>query len=157
MQCPKCGRDVKVGAFICPGCEFILDTSFLGDDITDDEREKRVAPASMPSAVGAAVSSRSKSGEFGEDASILGFPAIAIRRSTEKAESVDAGHTIISGLDPENVLRNVAIAVEDPVDLTKSPMPLEYQPLNVSSKVVRIVVGMAKLVDSLVWGNKKHG
>src|SRR3954468_12443859 len=62
MQCPKCGREVSAGAFICPGCEFILDTSFLGDDITDDQREKRV-----PSKV-----SKSKSGEFGEDAIILG-------------------------------------------------------------------------------------
>ena len=25
MECPKCGRVVEPGAFICPGCEFILD------------------------------------------------------------------------------------------------------------------------------------
>src|SRR5438105_3456708 len=71
MQCPKCGREIKIGAFICPGCEFILDTSFLGDDITDDDREKRVGLASMPSG-GGAGGLQSKSGEFGEDAIILG-------------------------------------------------------------------------------------
>jgi UDP-N-acetylglucosamine 2-epimerase len=98
----------------------------------------------------------SDSGTIHEDASILGFPAIAIRKSTEKAESIDAGHTVISGLSAEDVLRNVAIATEDPVDLAVSPMPIEYTPLNVSSKVVRIVVGMAKIVDNLVWGDKKH-
>jgi UDP-N-acetylglucosamine 2-epimerase len=100
----------------------------------------------------------SDSGTIHEDSSILNFPAIAIRKSTEKAESIDAGHCVITGLDPESVLASVAIATSDPVDLTQSPMPLEYTPLNVSSKVVRIVVGMTKLIDEKVWGDpeKKH-
>ncbi|MBI1945337.1 MAG: tetratricopeptide repeat protein [Deltaproteobacteria bacterium] len=61
--CPKCGRKVDATAFICPGCEYILDTSFLGDDITDDDRERRalVKPAAGK-----------QSAEFGEDAIILG-------------------------------------------------------------------------------------
>src|SRR3989344_1341573 len=98
----------------------------------------------------------SDSGTIHEDSSILNFSAIAIRKSTEKAESIDAGHSIISGLDPESVLRNVAIATEDPVDPKVAPMPESYAVLNVSSKIVRIVVGMAKIVDKKVWGEKKH-
>ncbi|MDO8877125.1 MAG: UDP-N-acetylglucosamine 2-epimerase (non-hydrolyzing) [Pseudolabrys sp.] len=98
----------------------------------------------------------SDSGTIHEDSSILDFPAIAIRRSTEKAESIDAGHCVMSGLDKEDVLRNVAIAVEDRVNQKLSPMPLEYTPLNVSSKVLRIVVGTASIVDKQVWGDKKH-
>ncbi len=98
----------------------------------------------------------SDSGTIHEDSSILDFPAIAIRRSTEKAESIDAGHCVMSGLDKEDVLRNVAIAVEDRVDQKLSPMPVEYAPLNVSSKVLRIVVGTASIVDNAVWGDKKH-
>ncbi|HEY4222636.1 MAG TPA: zinc ribbon domain-containing protein, partial [Myxococcota bacterium] len=66
MQCPKCGREVQPGAFICPGCEFILDTSFLGDDITDDDKEKRVPTKAF------AAGGKASSGEFGEDAIILG-------------------------------------------------------------------------------------
>ena len=98
----------------------------------------------------------SDSGTIHEDSSILDFPAIAIRKSTEKAESIDAGHSIISGLDPESVLRNVAIAIEDAVNQKIAPMPEAYAALNVSSKIVRIVVGMAKIVDKKVWGEKKH-
>lgn len=98
----------------------------------------------------------SDSGTIHEDSSILNFPAVAIRKSTEKAEAVDAGHCGISGLDPENVLRNVDIAVEDHFDPKIAPMPEAYTPLNVSSKVVRIVVGMAKIIDKKVWGEKKH-
>lgn len=41
MQCPKCGRTVEKDTVICPGCDFILDASFLGDDIRDDERAAR--------------------------------------------------------------------------------------------------------------------
>jgi UDP-N-acetylglucosamine 2-epimerase len=98
----------------------------------------------------------SDSGTIHEDSSILGFPAIAIRKSTEKAEAIDAGHCGISGLDKESVLRNVAIAVEDHFNEKTAPMPEAYTPLNVSSKIVRIVVGMAKIVDKKIWGEKKH-
>ena len=95
----------------------------------------------------------SDSGTIHEDSSILNFPAIAIRRSTEKAESIDAGHCVITGLEPESVLRSVEIATNDPVDLSRSPMPVEYSPLNVSSKVVRIILGMTKVIDERVWGD----
>ena len=95
----------------------------------------------------------SDSGTIHEDSSILNFPAIAIRKSTEKAESIDAGHCMITGLEPEDVLRAVELVTEDNIDLEVSPMPVEYQPLNVSSKVARIILGMNKVIDELVWGD----
>jgi len=100
----------------------------------------------------------SDSGTIHEDSSILNFPAIAIRKSTEKAESIDAGHCVITGLEPESVLTSVKIATSEPVNLDESPMPREYMPLNVSSKVVRIILGMNKVIDERVWGDpeKKH-
>jgi hypothetical protein len=68
VQCPKCGRAAAAGAFICAGCDFILDTSFLGDDITDDERDQRAAARRTRPAESPRV-------DFGEDAMILGNPA----------------------------------------------------------------------------------
>ena len=68
----------------------------------------------------------SDSGTIHEDSSILNFPAIAIRKSTEKAESIDAGHCVITGLEPESVLASVNVATTEPVDLIQSPMPVEY-------------------------------
>ncbi|MBM4443328.1 MAG: UDP-N-acetylglucosamine 2-epimerase (non-hydrolyzing) [Candidatus Rokubacteria bacterium] len=94
----------------------------------------------------------SDSGTIHEDSSILDFPAIAIRRSTEKPESIDAGHCMITGLDPESVVRGVELVTTARVDPRRSPMPEAYAPLDVSGKVVRIVLGMAKVVDELVWG-----
>lgn len=42
MHCPKCGREADESAVICAGCDFILDASFLGDDIMDAEADRRV-------------------------------------------------------------------------------------------------------------------
>ena len=94
----------------------------------------------------------SDSGTIHEDSSVLDFPAIAIRNSTEKRESIDAGHCIITGLEPESVVRCVDLVTTDRVDQRRSPVPEAYLPLDVSGKVARIVLGMTKVVDELVWG-----
>lgn len=36
MNCPSCNSPVSEGAFICANCDHILDTSFLGSDITNE-------------------------------------------------------------------------------------------------------------------------
>ena len=95
----------------------------------------------------------SDSGTIHEDSSILDFPAIAIRRATEKQESIDAGHCLITGLERGSVLRAVDLVTRERVDQRRSPMPEAYAPLDVSGKVARIVLGMATLVDELVWGD----
>jgi len=41
MICPKCGRPVTEAAVICSGCDFILDTGFLGEEILDEEKTLR--------------------------------------------------------------------------------------------------------------------
>jgi UDP-N-acetylglucosamine 2-epimerase (non-hydrolysing) len=53
----------------------------------------------------------------------LGFPAVAIRKSTEKQESLEAGYCPITGLQKEDVLRAVKLVVEDPIDVARSPAP----------------------------------
>ena len=58
----------------------------------------------------------SDSGTIHEDSSILGFPAVAIRKSTEKQESLEAGYCPITGLYKEDVLKAVKLVVEDPID-----------------------------------------
>lgn len=70
VECPKCGRLSEDGAIICPGCDFILDASFLGDDITDDERDRR--PRKRPAMPAAKAAPSPARVDFGEDAMILG-------------------------------------------------------------------------------------
>ncbi|MEW5848860.1 MAG: hypothetical protein AB2A00_08595 [Myxococcota bacterium] len=40
-RCPNCGKPTPEGAAICPACDFILDTSFLGSGILDDDAHRR--------------------------------------------------------------------------------------------------------------------
>jgi hypothetical protein len=70
VECPKCGRATEDGAIICPGCDFILDASFLGDDITDDERDRR--PRRRDAGRATKAPSAPARVDFGEDAMILG-------------------------------------------------------------------------------------
>jgi len=94
----------------------------------------------------------SDSGTIHEDASILNFPAIAIRNSTEKKESIEAGHVVITGLEPGDVLRSVDFLINDKIKINELPMPDEYNVDNVSSKVVKIILSMNNIVDEIVWG-----
>jgi hypothetical protein len=53
-QCPKCGEASADGTVICPGCDFILDAAFLGDDILN-ERTGQQKPVSISSGGDAVV------------------------------------------------------------------------------------------------------
>lgn len=94
----------------------------------------------------------SDSGTIHEDSAILGFPAVAIRKSTEKQESLEAGYCPITGLQKDDVLRAVKLVVEDPIDVNHSPAPEAYMQREVSKKVARIILGMGRVVDEQVWG-----
>lgn len=60
MKCPGCGGDIEEGAWICPHCEFIVDTSFLGNDITNERPEPAQVRAEDP--VGPTAEESSPSG-----------------------------------------------------------------------------------------------
>ncbi|RED44309.1 non-hydrolyzing UDP-N-acetylglucosamine 2-epimerase [Aestuariispira insulae] len=96
----------------------------------------------------------SDSGTIHEDSAILGFPAVAIRKSTEKQESLEAGYCPITGLHKDDVLRAVGLVVDDPIDFTRSPAPEAYQQFEVSKKITRIILGMTRVIDEQVWGPK---
>ena len=95
----------------------------------------------------------SDSGTIHEDSAILGFPAVAIRKSTEKQESLEAGYCPITGLHEEDVLRAVKLVVEDPVNPTQSPAPDAYRQSQVSKKVAQIILGMCRVIDEQTWGS----
>ena len=51
----------------------------------------------------------SDSGTIHEDSAILKFPALAIRNSTEKYESLESGYCPITGLKSANVLSMIKV------------------------------------------------
>ena len=88
----------------------------------------------------------SDSGTINEDAGIMGIPALVIRESSERPEAFDTGNVIITGINPQTILASIEILKEQCDENIKFSNPVDYQPLNVSDKVVRIIVGMSKLV-----------
>lgn len=79
------------------------------------------------------------------------FPAVCIRTSTERPESLDKAGFILSGIDERGLLQSVDTAVE----LVKNgdygtPVP-DYTEENVSTKVIKIIQSYVGVVNKMVW------
>ncbi|HYN08265.1 MAG TPA: UDP-N-acetylglucosamine 2-epimerase (non-hydrolyzing) [Vicinamibacterales bacterium] len=93
----------------------------------------------------------SDSGTLTEEAALLGFPSVMIRDAHERPEGMDAGVTIMSGLAPERVLQAVALAIAQGRPSTGPPMVADYAALDVSRKVVRIILSYVDYVQRTTW------
>jgi UDP-N-acetyl-L-fucosamine synthase len=87
----------------------------------------------------------SDSGSITEESAILGFPAVTVRQAMERPEGLDTGSIVLTGLDPEVIAASVRLAVEDHSHGRLPPCPADYQIANCSQRVVRLILGTAKL------------
>lgn len=79
------------------------------------------------------------------------FPAVCIRTSTERPESLDNAGFILAGIDEKSLLQAVEIAIEmnrngdhgTPVDV--------YTGENVSNVLVKIIQSYVTVVNKMVW------
>lgn len=79
------------------------------------------------------------------------FPAICIRTSTERPESLDKAGFVLAGIEEHSLLQSVDTAVE----LVRNgdcgiPVP-DYTDENVSTKVVKIIQSYVNVVNKMVW------
>jgi UDP-N-acetyl-L-fucosamine synthase len=98
----------------------------------------------------------SDSGTLPEESSFFtsvnhSFPAVCIRTSTERPESLDKAGFILSGIDTKGLLQ----AVDTAIELVKAgdygrPVPV-YTDENVSTKVVKIIQSYVGVVNKMVW------
>lgn len=78
------------------------------------------------------------SGTVQEESCIFGVPAVTIRQSTERPETVACGSNTVSGLDPERI----AACVQLMIRTSRSwQCPEGYTDPNVSTKVVNFILG----------------
>jgi len=89
----------------------------------------------------------SDSGTIQEESSIMGFPAIQIRASSERPEAFDEGVLILTGLDKDVILQAIEITTGQFAAAEKFNTPRNYQDTNVSGKVLRLIVGLAKIIQ----------
>ncbi len=87
----------------------------------------------------------SDSGTISEESSMLAFPAITVREALERPEAMDKGSIIMTGFDEDVILNAVEIARNGFKDYKKLEYPEEYQILNTSQRVLKLIVGTCRL------------
>jgi UDP-N-acetyl-L-fucosamine synthase len=87
----------------------------------------------------------SDSGTIAEESALLQFPAVTIRNALERPEAMDTGSIIVTGLRTDIIVASVALAIEDFDSGAIPPVPGDYQITNSSQRVLRLILGTAKL------------
>lgn len=87
----------------------------------------------------------SDSGTISEESSILGFPAVTTRTAIERPEAMDSGHIVLTGLDVDTVIESIKFVTTNREHAASQPIATEYQITNVSHRVVKLILGTAKL------------
>lgn len=82
------------------------------------------------------------SGTVQEECSIFGIPNVTVRDVTERPETLECGSNIISGGDPESIVRCAELAIAQPSNW--SP-PSEYTVTNTSQIVSKLILGSTYL------------
>jgi len=80
----------------------------------------------------------SDSGTVQEEACIFGVPNVTIRDVTERPETVECGSNILSGAEPDDILRSVRMVT---AQASGWKPPAEYLAPGVAETVCRIVLG----------------
>jgi UDP-N-acetylglucosamine 2-epimerase (non-hydrolysing) len=78
------------------------------------------------------------SGTVQEESCILGTPAVTIRQSTERPETVICGSNTISGMDPNRIAECVQLMIQSGFSWSH---PEGYTDPNVSDKIVHFILG----------------
>jgi len=95
----------------------------------------------------------SDSGSICEESAILNFPAVTIRNSMERPEALDSGSIILTGIDIENILSSVHLAIQEKQLSCKNSIPIDYTIENTSWRVLKLILGTAKLSNK--WSGIK--
>lgn len=83
----------------------------------------------------------SDSGTVQEECCIFKIPSITLRDTTERPETIEAGSNILSGADPDAILRCLDTVLDSPANWN---IPPHYLDTNVSTTVAKIVTGFQR-------------
>ncbi len=81
------------------------------------------------------------SGTVQEECCLYRVPAVTLRDTTERPETVACGSNVLSGSDPGAILAAVRLALDAPRDWT---VPAEYLEPQVSAAVAKVVLGYGR-------------
>ncbi|UIP07379.1 UDP-N-acetylglucosamine 2-epimerase (non-hydrolyzing) [Erythrobacter sp. SDW2] len=91
----------------------------------------------------------SDSGTIAEESSILDFPAITPRDAIERPEAMDTGNIVVTGLDAGTIGEAVELVTKIHAAREAAgehcPIPEDYAITNTSERVVKLILGTARL------------
>ncbi|MGL5413906.1 non-hydrolyzing UDP-N-acetylglucosamine 2-epimerase [Cetobacterium sp.] len=96
----------------------------------------------------------SDSGTISEESTIMRFPAISIRTSTERPEVIDKGNIILGGIKKDEILSALEITTNLFAEENHEIEPYDYMDNNVSDKVIKVMQSYTRIVDRVIWGKK---
>jgi UDP-N-acetylglucosamine 2-epimerase (non-hydrolysing) len=92
------------------------------------------------------------SGSITEEASLLNFPAISIRRAHERPEGVDSGTILLAGTDAKDILTGVHAAMKlHQGERALSNAVDDYSNDSVSTSIVKAIIGYTGYVNRNTW------
>ena len=92
----------------------------------------------------------SDSGTISEESSMMNFPAVSIRTSTERQEAIDHGVITIGNINSDSILQATEFAINS-FKVSKLEIPSAYKVKNTSDRVIKIIQGYTSIVNREVW------
>jgi UDP-N-acetylglucosamine 2-epimerase (non-hydrolysing) len=90
-------------------------------------------------------------GTLSEESSMLNFPGVLIRTSTERPEVLDKGTVVIGGIKGNDVEQATELAVAMYENKEEVVIASDYSDTNVSVKVVKLIQSYTEIVNKTVW------
>ena len=92
----------------------------------------------------------SDSGTLSEESSIINFPSVSIRTSTERPEAIDYGTMVLGNIDSNSITQSINVSLK----LFKNgfkQIPNDYKVVNSSDRVIKIIQGYTKIINREIW------